>query len=48
VTAILLGVLVLGEAISLREIAGAIVIGSALLIMDGRALQLFRHPVAIR
>jgi drug/metabolite transporter (DMT)-like permease len=48
VTAILLGVLVLGEAISLREIVGAVVIGSALLIMDGRVLQLFGHPVAIR
>src|SRR6267154_2218807 len=39
VTAILLGVLVLGEAISLREIVGAVVIGSALLIIDGRVLQ---------
>lgn len=48
VTAILLGVLVLGEAISLREIVGAVVIGSALLIIDGRVLQLFGHPVAIR
>jgi drug/metabolite transporter (DMT)-like permease len=48
VTAILLGVLVLGEAVSLREIVGAIVIGSALLIIDGRVLQFFRHPVVIR
>jgi drug/metabolite transporter (DMT)-like permease len=48
VTAILLGVLVLGEAISLREIVGAVVIGSALLIIDGRVLQLFGHPAAIR
>src|SRR6195256_4642892 len=48
VTAILLGYLVLGEAISLREIVGAVVIGSALLIIDGRVLQLFRNPVAIR
>jgi drug/metabolite transporter (DMT)-like permease len=47
VTAILLGYLVLGEAISLREIVGAVVIGSALLIIDGRVLQFFRHP-AIR
>ena len=47
VTAILLGVLVLGEAISLREIVGAVVIGSALLIIDGRVLQFFRRPVAI-
>lgn len=48
VTAILLGYLVLGEAISLREIVGAVVIGSALLIIDGRVLRLFGHPVAIR
>ncbi len=48
VTAILLGALVLGETISLREIVGAVVIGSALLIIDGRVLQLFWHPVAIR
>ncbi|MFT4116441.1 DMT family transporter [Bradyrhizobium sp.] len=36
VTAILLGWLVLGEPIALREIGGAIVIGSALLVIDGR------------
>jgi drug/metabolite transporter (DMT)-like permease len=48
VTAILLGYLVLGEAISLREIVGAAVIGSALLIIDGRVLQFFRPPVVIR
>lgn len=40
VTAILLGWLVLGEQISLREIAGALVIGSALLLIDGRVLKL--------
>jgi drug/metabolite transporter (DMT)-like permease len=39
VTAILLGSLVLGEQISPREIAGALVIGSALLVIDGRALK---------
>jgi drug/metabolite transporter (DMT)-like permease len=43
VTAILLGVLVLGEKISLREIAGALVIGSALLVIDGRVLKLFQR-----
>ena len=48
VTAILLGVLVLGEAISLREIVGAVVIGSALLIIDGRMFRLFRRPLAVR
>ncbi|KGT76236.1 ABC transporter permease [Bradyrhizobium japonicum] len=43
VTAILLGWLVLGEPISLREIVGAIVIGSALLVIDGRILTLLRR-----
>ncbi|WP_256808031.1 MULTISPECIES: DMT family transporter [unclassified Bradyrhizobium] len=43
VTAILLGWLVLGEPISTREIAGAIVIGSALLVIDGRVLNLLRR-----
>jgi drug/metabolite transporter (DMT)-like permease len=43
VTAILLGSLVLGEHISLREIAGALVIGSALLPLDGRMLTFFRR-----
>jgi drug/metabolite transporter (DMT)-like permease len=43
VTAILLGVLVLGETISLREIVGALVIGSALLLIDGRVLKLFQR-----
>jgi drug/metabolite transporter (DMT)-like permease len=41
VTAILLGSLVLGERISPREIAGALVIGSALLVIDGRVLKMF-------
>ena len=45
VTAILLGSLVLGETISMREIAGAAVIGSALLIIDGRVLKLCRQQV---
>lgn len=48
VTAILLGYLVLGETISFREIVGAVVIGSALLIIDGRMSRLFRRPLAIR
>ena len=43
ITAILLGYLVLGEPISVREIVGALVIGSALLIIDGRALNLWRR-----
>jgi drug/metabolite transporter (DMT)-like permease len=41
-TAILLGALVLGETISAREILGALVIGSALLVIDGRVLKLAR------
>ncbi len=45
VTAILLGWLVLGEPISSREIAGAIVVGSALLVIDGRTLHLLRRVV---
>jgi len=40
VTAILLGYLVLGETISPREIVGALVIGSALLVIDGRLFKL--------
>ena len=43
VTALLLGYLVLGENISPREIAGALVIGSALLLIDGRVLNWLRR-----
>jgi len=43
VTAILLGWLVLGEPISVREIAGAIVIGTALLVIDGRAVGMLQR-----
>lgn len=42
VTAILLGVLVLGEPLTLREVAGALVIASALLMIDGRVLGWLR------
>lgn len=48
VTAILLGYLVLGESISGCEILGAIVIGSALLLIDGRVFDLVRRPLAVR
>jgi drug/metabolite transporter (DMT)-like permease len=41
-TALLLGYLVLGEQISPREIIGALVIGGALLLIDGRVLGLWR------
>ncbi len=43
VTAILLGYPVLGEDISLREVGGALVIGSALLLIDGRVFRLVRR-----
>jgi drug/metabolite transporter (DMT)-like permease len=45
VTAILLGYFVLDESISLREIFGALVIGSALLLIDGRVLRLTRRGI---
>jgi drug/metabolite transporter (DMT)-like permease len=38
VPAILLGVLILGEPLSMREIAGALVIAASLLVIDGRIL----------
>lgn len=41
VSAILLGYFVLGERIEFREIIGALIIGSALLVMDGRVFRLF-------
>jgi drug/metabolite transporter (DMT)-like permease len=43
VTALLLGYLVLGEKITPREIAGALVIGSALLLIDGRVLKFLQR-----
>lgn len=43
VTAILLGWLVLSEPISAREITGAIVIGSALIVIDGRAARVLQR-----
>jgi drug/metabolite transporter (DMT)-like permease len=46
VTAILLGYLVLGETISVREMIGALVIGSALLVIDGRVLKWSRRKGA--
>ena len=47
VTAILLGYLVLDESLSARELAGAAVIGSALLLIDGRVFAWLRpRPTA--
>lgn len=48
VTAILLGYLVLGEPLTVREVAGALIIGSALVVIDGRALLWFRRPTGLR
>ena len=48
VTAILLGTFVLGEAISAREVIGALVIASALLVIDGRLSKMFRSSGASR
>jgi drug/metabolite transporter (DMT)-like permease len=47
VTAILLGYLLLGEKISAQEIVGALVIGSALLLIDGRVLKFFQRDKVI-
>ena len=44
VTAILLGVLVLGEPLTVNEIAGALIIAASLLVIDGRVLGWFRRP----
>jgi len=41
VTSLLLGHLILGEVIEPREIAGALVIASSLLVLDGRVLAFF-------
>lgn len=47
VSAILLGYFFLGERIDAREIIGALIIGSALLVMDGRVFRLLgRSSVA--
>ncbi|MGN8547560.1 drug/metabolite transporter (DMT)-like permease [Bradyrhizobium elkanii] len=46
VTAMLLGYLVLGEPIALREVIGALVIASALLLIDGRVLAWFSRAPA--
>ncbi len=43
VTAILLGVLVLGEPLTLREIAGALIIAASLLVIDGLVLGWVRR-----
>jgi len=48
VTAILLGYLALGEPLSTREILGALVIGSALIVIDGRIFGwLMQRPAPI-
>ncbi len=44
VTAIALGYVVLDEVVTLREIVGALIIASGLVIMDGRLLSRFATP----
>ncbi|MCA6121594.1 DMT family transporter [Bradyrhizobium sp. WSM 1704] len=46
VTAMLLGTFVLGEPIAMREVLGALVISSALLVIDGRVLTWFSRAPA--
>ena len=48
ITAMLLGYWVLGERITRQEIFGALVIGSALVVMDGRVFDLFRRRLPAR
>jgi drug/metabolite transporter (DMT)-like permease len=43
VTALLLGTLVLGEALAPRHLAGMAVIGAGLLVIDGRLLRRIRR-----
>jgi drug/metabolite transporter (DMT)-like permease len=45
VTAILLGHFLLGEPLEASEVIGALVIGGALLIIDGRMMSLFKRTV---
>lgn len=47
VSTILLGYFILGERIEPREIVGALIIGSALLVMDGRVFRLFGRLAAV-
>lgn len=46
VTAILLGVLVLGEPLTINEVAGALVIGISLVVIDGRVVGWLRGKTA--
>jgi len=43
VTAILLGVLILGEPLTVNEVIGAFIIAASLLVIDGRMLALLRR-----
>ncbi|MEZ5775673.1 MAG: DMT family transporter [Hyphomicrobiaceae bacterium] len=47
-SAILLGALVLGETMELGQFAGAVVIGLALILIDGRALRVFGREAGAR
>jgi drug/metabolite transporter (DMT)-like permease len=48
VTAILLGYFILGEPLTAREIAGALIIGSALVVIDGRVFGWLRRRAFAR
>ena len=48
VTAIFLGHLLLGEALMVNEMIGALMIGGALLLLDGRALGAVRKAMSER
>jgi drug/metabolite transporter (DMT)-like permease len=47
VTAILLGVLVLGEPLTVNEVAGALVIGISLVVIDGRVVSWLRRRTGV-
>jgi drug/metabolite transporter (DMT)-like permease len=42
VSAVLLGSLLLGEDLELQDLAGMLVIGIGLLVIDGRLIRVFR------
>lgn len=46
ISGIAFGILILGETLLWRHIAGALVIGAGLLVIDGRALTVVRKPEA--
>lgn len=47
VTAILLGVLVLGEPLTINEVIGALIIAASLVVIDGRAISRLRRRLGV-